>query len=173
MINEKQANRFCCDNISLIENYNEAQQDVNETWDCHHKLGLFANIQWLIDNGFYYDQRAEMLIFLKHSEHIALHQNGVHTRFKKGHIISDEEKIKIIAKLKGRKCSDETKNKLIKSHSYRTKKVLQYTIDGVFVREWSSLGEIKRTLRIKTSDISTCCHGKQKTAHGFVWRFAE
>jgi len=31
------ATLFCKDDISLIENYEEAINDENETWICHHK----------------------------------------------------------------------------------------------------------------------------------------
>lgn len=36
MINETQAKRYCCDDISLIENYAEAVVD-SKMWDLHHK----------------------------------------------------------------------------------------------------------------------------------------
>ena len=36
MINEG-VKKFCNEDISLIENYNKAISDSNQTWDCHHR----------------------------------------------------------------------------------------------------------------------------------------
>ena len=37
MINEKQARRYCCEDISLIENYAKAMAS-GELWECHHRI---------------------------------------------------------------------------------------------------------------------------------------
>ena len=52
-----------------------------------------------------------------------------------------------------------------------SKKVLQYTLDGKFVKEWQSLREIERVLGFSHGNISNCCNGKQKSAYGFVWSY--
>ena len=56
------------------------------------------------------------------------------------------------------------------------KKVKQYTLDGVFIREHSS---ICNALRIFTgnnksaSNISSVCNGKWKSAYGYIWKWAD
>ncbi len=66
----------------LIENYNEAKDDMNERWHCHHRLeltldGEFAHTQEeLIKLDMYYNRPYYELIYLKHSEHIALHNKS-------------------------------------------------------------------------------------------------
>lgn len=50
------------------------------------------------------------------------------------------------------------------------KPVLQYTIDGKFVREWKSTAECGRNGFIQSS-ISACCRGKLKTYKGFIWKY--
>ena len=40
MINVNQAKAYCCEDISLIENYEQALNDKTQTWDCHHKLEI-------------------------------------------------------------------------------------------------------------------------------------
>lgn len=52
-----------------------------------------------------------------------------------------------------------------------SKQVLQYDLDGNFIKEWSSIKEIYRELNISTSLISACCNEKAKSSHGFVWKF--
>ena len=39
MINERYARKFCCEDPSLIENYDLAIADTTQTWICHHILG--------------------------------------------------------------------------------------------------------------------------------------
>lgn len=53
-----------------------------------------------------------------------------------------------------------------------SKTVLQYTADGVFVREWPSTKEIQRCLGFANPNISACCLGKKETAYGYIWRYA-
>lgn len=64
--------------------------------------------------------------------------------------------------------ANKKSNKLKKS-----KPVLQYTIDGEFVKEWPSAAEIERELGYSNANISKCCLGKCKQAYGFVWKHKE
>jgi len=69
--------KYCCDDISLIENYDKAINDENQTWHCHHKLETELNIsrKELIDIGRYYNVPASELIFLTAYEHNYIHKN--------------------------------------------------------------------------------------------------
>jgi len=50
-------------------------------------------------------------------------------------------------------------------------KIIQYSLDNKFIKEWNCLDEIKNELKIKsTSLISMCCMGKRKTAYNFIWK---
>lgn len=51
----------------------------------------------------------------------------------------------------------------------KSKTVLQYWKDLIFIREWGSVADIKRELWI--SNISDCCLWKKKTAWGFIWKY--
>lgn len=55
----------------------------------------------------------------------------------------------------------------------KSKPVDQFTLDGQFVKRWSSTRETARELGLKQPGISRCCNGKRKTAGGFIWRFAD
>ena len=59
------------------------------------------------------------------------------------------------------------------NRSDSSKTVLQFTLDGKFVKEWPSLGEIKRKLGLEKSNVSLCCLGKYSTAYGFKWAYKE
>lgn len=54
----------------------------------------------------------------------------------------------------------------------RSRKILQYDLDGVFIREWPSSAEINRQLGFgnHTTDV---CRGERKSAYGYIWKFKE
>ncbi len=52
-----------------------------------------------------------------------------------------------------------------------SKKVLQYDLDGNFIREWVSLSQITREKGYSIGNISSCCHGIRPTAHGYIWKY--
>jgi hypothetical protein len=118
---------------------------------------------------------------------------------KKGKHQSEETKLKISQKRKGIKHTEETKLKMSESHSTleckqniskklkgkivseetrykvseaRSKPVLQYDLDGNFIREWRTPYEAAKTLGFKYPEtIRNCCNEKIKTSHGFIWKF--
>lgn len=51
------------------------------------------------------------------------------------------------------------------------KPVLQYTLKGEFIKEWSSATEAAKYFKVHDSTISGCCRGLQATAKGFLWKF--
>ena len=50
-----------------------------------------------------------------------------------------------------------------------SKKVYQYDLIGNFIKEWNSIQEVEKNLKI--SNISSVCYGKRKTAGGYIWRY--
>jgi hypothetical protein len=50
------------------------------------------------------------------------------------------------------------------------KPVLQYTINGVFIKEWDSLYSAAEVLQIEASSIRRNLNGKYHTAGGFIWK---
>ena len=53
-----------------------------------------------------------------------------------------------------------------------SKKVLQFTLDDEFVREWPSLAECGRN-GFCQGHVSRCCRGERKSHKGFKWCYAE
>lgn len=53
-----------------------------------------------------------------------------------------------------------------------SKKVLQFTKSGEFIREWPSTNECGRN-GFNQTKVSACCRGERKTHKGFKWMFAE
>lgn len=132
MINTKQAQKYCCEDISLIENYDEAISDQTQTWDIHHRgeilpCGKFSKDE-LIEFGLYWKRPASELVFMTQYDHISMHMKG-HISKNKGkpswnhgmhgmYHHSEESKMKMSQMRKGKlpwntgkKLSDEHKQK--------------------------------------------------------------
>ena len=54
-----------------------------------------------------------------------------------------------------------------------SKQVIQFTKDGVFVREWKSTKDVERNLGYFHNNISNCCNGKCKSAYNFIWKYKD
>ena len=53
------------------------------------------------------------------------------------------------------------------------KAVLQYDLQGNFIKEWKSQTEAANDLEISPSNLSKCCRGKVKTIKGFIWKYKD
>lgn len=71
--------------------------------------------------------------------------------------------------------TEEQKEKMRKSILGKTIKryhILQYDLEGNFVREWSSLREIEKMEPLfKRNQISKCCKEKRQNYAGFIWKY--
>lgn len=82
---------------------------------------------------------------------------------------SDEIRKKFSKIQKGRKGTPWTED----MHQLFDKPVLQYTKDGVFICEHSSIHKAGETVGISETAISASCRGAIPSAGGFLWRFKE
>lgn len=59
-------------------------------------------------------------------------------------------------------------------HKHYTRKVLQYDLQGNFIRKWNSIKEASEKLCIKHSNsIVQCCNGKYKSAGNYIWKYTD
>lgn len=117
MINEKQARKFCKEDISKIKNYDKALADTTQVWHCHHMTETWWNCsrKELIENECYYNRKACELVFLTKAEHTRMHMQG--KRFSEEH----RKKLSEVKKghsdfWKGKHHSEETLRKMSKAH---------------------------------------------------------
>lgn len=61
--------------------------------------------------------------------------------------------------------------KIINPQKENKKSILQYSMDGIFIKEWESIKIAKLTLKI--NNISNVLNGKRLTAGNFIWRFKD
>jgi group I intron endonuclease len=82
-------------------------------------------------------------------------------------------------KLKGPK-SEEHKEKIRKALlnreiTWRVGKtktpILQYDLEGNFIKEWSYIKEAAKFYKINSANIVANCKGRYKTVGGFIWRY--
>lgn len=81
MICEETAKNYCCEDLSLIENYDKAIADTTQTWCCHHRGEILPCGRFSRDDlkkfGLYFYRPASELIFMKKFNHFSLHRKGV------------------------------------------------------------------------------------------------
>lgn len=89
---------------------------------------------------------------------------------------SEESKKKMSESAVGRKHTEETKQKISDKNkgrdaSYNYKKVYQYSLEGIFIKEWDSVTEASNITNILICDISSCCLKNKHAAGKFQWRY--
>ena len=73
-------------------------------------------------------------------------------------------------------CSEETKNKIGIGNKGKLKpnagpkrrSILQYDLEGNFIKEWDSITKAKNIFK---GNIYSCVNNRQKTACGYIWKF--
>jgi len=97
----------------------------------------------------------------------------------RGKQISKANKGKTMAH-KGKPFSKEHKEAIKKTrgflknrnNTWTAQPVIQYDLDGNFIREFSSQSEAQHFIGKENSDgVGACCRGNQKTAYGFKWEY--
>lgn len=106
--------------------------------------------------------------------HRLLFETFNHISLKEGqyidHIDTDTEHNDIsnlrMTTLKGNMNNPITRSKL-------SKPVMQYSLDGIFLREFNSLSEACASINIPRDNncIRLCCEGKINTSHGYIWKY--
>ena len=93
-----------------------------------------------------------------------------------GHVCSNDVKKKISEANTGKKRTEDEKKKLSDAHKgikyARAKQVIQYDIEGNFIKEWHSSSVIEKETGYNHSNILNCCNGKSPQAYGYIWKYA-
>lgn len=133
MISLKCVYKYCCEDLSMIENYDKAINDKTKIWHCHHRKETDNNlsIKQLKDKDLYYNRPANELIFLTNADHTRIHMKGIHHPLY-GIKQSEETRNKRANSNRGKKRSAETKNKL--SECQQGRKMMTNGITRTFVK---------------------------------------
>lgn len=85
MIDETRLKRYCCEDLSKIENYEQAKMDMTQTWEIHHRIEtdlpcceLMPTKEFshddLVKHGLYLNRPASELKFVTRAEHNRIHR---------------------------------------------------------------------------------------------------
>ena len=86
-------------------------------------------------------------------------ENGYNTSpFGSSHIFNEELKNKISESMTGK-------------HNKPQKSVLQFSKSGELIAEYPSGKEAQKQTGLPTSNICSCCKGRQKSCGGYIWRY--
>lgn len=58
-------------------------------------------------------------------------------------------------------------------NAYNARKVSQLDNEGKVINTFPSMADASRAVGVRTQDIYSCCTGRQKTAHGYGWKYDE
>jgi hypothetical protein len=103
------------------------------------------------------------------------HKNGIRNdnRIENLEWCTQSENCKHAFKTGLSKTSNKQRENCRKLGKTMTKKVIQYDLEGNYIKEWISASEASRQLNLKQTSISRCCTGKLNKTGNYVWRFAE
>ena len=93
---------------------------------------------------------------------------GMFDSIEKGYNVSDYDS-------RHYKRSEETRNRMSQAqtgnHNRPQTPVLQLSINGELIAEYSSIHEAGRQTGCNNCSICNCCKGNRKSAGGFIWRY--
>ena len=96
-----------------------------------------------------------------------------------GKHLSEDIKKKISKKLKGKPRTDHDEFIIKQSirvagdKNPRARKILQFKTDGQLVKEWTCSKYASKYYGLSNGNIINVCKGRQKTARGYIWKYAE
>ena len=105
-------------------------------------------------------KRIESRKWYKHSDETKKKLSEAHT----GKKLSQVTKDKLRDYFKGTPCPEHVKKALSKA-------VLQFTEEGVFIKEFNSLTEAAIEVKTSKGAIQNVCAGRQKRAGGYKWKY--
>ena len=103
-----------------------------------------------------------------------------------GHQYTEEDKQRLANYWLGRKHTAESKKKMsdyakahpeIKSHKLDShpmaRAIVQFDINGNYIKRYGTASEASEAVGAQRSGICMCAKGKQKTAGGYIWKYAD
>ena len=160
-------------NKPLQNSFNKYKKDnfIFEIMCYCHKEDLILNEQFYIDNykpHYNICKVAGNCLGRKISEETLLKMKISHSNRNCKHIEETKQKIRLKALELKRQPSNEAREKAIRKI---IKPILQYSIEGIFIKEYSSIKEAAISLEIHSTGIIYSAKGKRKTSGGYIWKY--
>lgn len=116
-------------------------------------------------NGNKHDNRIENLQILTPKDHARLH-NQKYPLFRVCEVCGKKFEPHPCNRKNGKLCSVECMAKYLGNVS-----ISQYSLNGELIKEWDSIREASRAMRVSHANIIACCKGRQKTSKNYIWRY--
>lgn len=71
------------------------------------------------------------------------------------------------------KSKSKIENDISNSYNPNCKSILQYSLNGKFIKEWNSASEIQEKLGLDNHTIRACCRGNYNTCGNYIWLYKE
>ena len=122
-----------------------------------------------------FNNTPENLIVMSYEAHIELHnteeRNKQISESLKNYYSNPDNLEKFIDRMNNPEIRQKMANTQ-RNDPKRSKGVLQFSMDGEFITEFPSIAEAARKKGLNRGNISNCCNGRDKSAGGFIWKFA-
>jgi hypothetical protein len=128
---------------------------------CNHSIGGESGTLGYVMTKEHKNKISSTLKGVSRPENVKLQISNSH----KGKIVSEITKQKLREFNTGKKQSVQTRIKKAKSP------ILQFDLDGNFIKEWYSMGKIQEDTGYLKGNISSCCNNRLKSCYGFKWSF--
>jgi hypothetical protein len=73
------------------------------------------------------------------------------------------------------KVTDTLKNSARKNQKKAVQKtsikIIQYDLNGTYIKEWKSIGEANKSFNKSRTRINEVCKGKCKQSMGYIWKY--
>jgi len=158
MKNKKEWNKRYYKNHPWAKTFSRISSRCNSKNNAYHKRGIknflkVADLKflWFRDRAFLMKKPSIDRIDTKGNYSLEnCHYMELHDNIVKGHFIGRNYK---------------------KISEPRKKKISQFFKNNIKIRNFNSIAEAERILKICSSSIGECASGKRKSAGGFVWKY--
>lgn len=185
------------DDLSLEDALIKEKEFIKMYGRINNNTGILANLtdggegtSGIIRSDEFKEKQRQLKIGIKVSDETK-------EKMRISHLLNKESINKLIERnkiLKSKPLTENHKNKIRNSHmglraSDKTKKlmseirskkpILQFNLNGEFIREWKSIAEINTVLGYDNSNISRACSEKEtiirkrnrRTAYNYIWKY--
>ena len=149
-------------------------------------LGRIKSLPRLVNNRFKDVQREERILKPSKSKNgylrVVLMKEGKRKYISVHRLIaltflSNELNLKQVNHINKNKEDNRVENLEWCTSKYNTrysvaKKIEQYDLDGKYIKTWNCIRDVENELGIKNNNLNHCLKNKNKTAGGYIWRYA-
>lgn len=181
-------NLFYIEEDKIVEYIISRKLDPKKQWKP-----IFGHIGYIISNyGDVYSYKSNKFIYKTYNDgYVKVYLNENKQKFVHRLVYSsfhnkELDKSKCIDHIDNNRANNNIENLREVTHSENSKnrnkkerenhtRILQFSLDNEFIKEWESTNEIKKIFKKATSEITSCCLGGRgvQSVFGFKWKYKD